>query len=67
MTFNVVKDLEDGRSWKIGILAGLSNTKKILPFALILSTTLTQERYSQMLKALFDIMGKASKVIISDE
>ena len=38
MTFNIVKEHEDGRTWKTGILAGQSSCKRIIPFALVFST-----------------------------
>lgn len=67
MTFKVIKENSDNRTWKTGILTGLSYSRKITPFALVLSTQLTRDRYASIFKAIFDIMGRTSKVIVSDE
>jgi hypothetical protein len=37
MTYNLVQDRnEDGKQWSVGMFAGLSATKKIVPFGLVL-------------------------------
>lgn len=46
---------------------GISNSRKMVPFALVLSTSETEERFYQIFKSFFDIMKKEPAVIISDE
>jgi hypothetical protein len=37
MTFNVVKNVKEKRSWKLGAFIGISLSKKLVPFGLVLS------------------------------
>jgi hypothetical protein len=46
---------------------GISNSRKMVPFGLVLSTSETEERFYQIFKSFFDIMKKEPAVIISDE
>jgi len=46
---------------------GISGSKKIVPYGLVLCTEETQERFYQIFKSFFDIMRKSVKAIISDE
>ena len=38
LTFHVAVDLKLNKHWKIGIFAGLSFSKRIIPFGLVLMT-----------------------------
>ena len=46
---------------------GISGSKKMVPYGLVLSTEETEERFHQIFSSFFDIMKKETKVIISDE
>jgi hypothetical protein len=46
---------------------GISSSKKMVPYGLVLSTEETEERFYQIFKSFFDIMKKSVNVIISDE
>jgi hypothetical protein len=67
-TFNLVQEnYANGKSWKVGCFMGISGSKKMVPFGLVLSTEETEERFYQIFKSFFDIMKKEAAVIISDE
>jgi hypothetical protein len=46
---------------------GISGSKRMVPYGLVLSTEETEERFYQIFKSFFDMMKKEAKVIISDE
>ena len=46
---------------------GISGSKRLVPYGLVLSTEETEERFYQIFKSFFDMMKKETKVIISDE
>lgn len=67
-TFNLIQENHNnGKNWKTGCFMGISNSRKMVPFALVLSTSETEERFYQIFKSFFDIMKKEPAVIISDE
>lgn len=67
-TFNMVQENHaNGKNWKVGCFMGISSSKKMVPFGLVLSTEETEERFYQIFKSFFDIMKKEAAVIISDE
>ena len=67
-TYNIIQDRnKEGKEWRIGIFTGISASKKIVPFGLVICNEETNERYVQILKAFSDIMGRLPNVIISDE
>jgi hypothetical protein len=67
-TFNLVQENHaNGKNWKVGCLMGISSSKKMVPFGLVLSTEETEERFYSIFKSFFDIMKKEAPVIISDE
>lgn len=66
-TFNLVQESHsNGKNWKIGCFMGISSSKKMVPYGLVLSTDETEERFYQIFKSFFDIMKKEAAVIISD-
>jgi 23S rRNA G2445 N2-methylase RlmL len=46
---------------------GISGSKRLVPYGLVLSTEETEERFYQIFKSFFDVMKKEARVIISDE
>ena len=67
-TFNLVQETHpNGKNWKVGCFMGISSSKKMVPFGLVLSTEETEERFYQIFKSFFDIMKKETVVIVSDE
>ena len=46
---------------------GISSSKKIVPFGLVLCIEETKERYYQIFKTFSNIMNSFPKVIISDD
>jgi hypothetical protein len=57
----------NGKNWKVGCFMGISSSKKIVPFDLVLSAEETEERFYQIFKSFFGIMKKKAAVIVSDE
>ena len=46
---------------------GISSSKKIVPYGLVLTVSESKEIFYQIFKSFFEIMKKAPNVIISDE
>lgn len=66
-TFNLVQENHsNGKNWKVGCFMGISSSKKMVPYGLVLSIDETEERFYQIFKSFFDIMKKEAAVIISD-
>jgi hypothetical protein len=68
-TFNLIRDRHDsGLSFKVGCIVGLSNTRRLVPFALVVSVDESKARCIQIFETFFSIMGGAQpSSIISDE
>lgn len=67
-TYNIIQEVnQSGRAWRIGIFTGISSSKKIVPFGLVVCNEETRERYYQIFKSFSDIMNRLPEVIISDE
>ena len=68
LTFNLIQEKnKDGRTWKVGIFTGISSSKKIVPFGLVICNEETTERFVQIVKAFTDMTNKIPDVIITDE
>lgn len=67
-TYNLIRDVgPENEHFKVGFIVGMSCSKRITPFALVISTRETREVYYQIFKSFMEIMKKAPKAIISDE
>jgi hypothetical protein len=67
MTYNLVQERDNnGRQWAVGIFTGISSSKKIVPFGLVLCNQETKQRYYQIFKSFFEIINFVPKIIITD-
>jgi hypothetical protein len=67
-TFNMIQEVyRNGKRWKVGCFMGISSSKKLVPFGLVVSTEETKERFCQIFRSFFEIMSNQPKVIVSDE
>jgi hypothetical protein len=67
-TFNLVQEVKEGRQpWRLGVFTGISSSKKIVPFGLVICNEETADRYYSIFKTFGQIMGKMPNVIITDE
>lgn len=66
-TFKLVKETHpSGRTWKVGLVVGNSLSRKIIPFALLLTLEESSEAYYRLIKSFGNIMGSLPDVIITD-
>ena len=67
-TFNLVQEIKEGKQqYRLGVFVGISASKKIVPFGLVLCNEQTKERYYQILKSFSDIMNRFPEIIITDQ
>ncbi len=52
LTYNLIQEqTEEGRKWGLGVFTGISSSKKIVPFGLVLTNEETSKAYYQIFKS----------------
>ena len=59
MTFNLFRQSHhSGQKFKLGCFMGLSSTRKLVPFGLVVSVDETKDRYSQIYRTFLQLMDQ---------
>ena len=68
LTYHLIQEKSrDGRKWGLGVFMGISASKKLVPFGLVICNEEKAKRYFQIFKTFSEIMNKLPPVIITDE
>jgi hypothetical protein len=69
LTHHLIRELSphSNSPYKVGCLMGLSSSRKLVPFGLVITDVETKERYKTIFKMFFQMMEGYPSVLITDE